>query len=204
MTKQRIICGVGIYDLEDPTILGYTETGKQIRCPFYIKWKSLLARCYNPNEWEKKNPKGYFKNRKYENCTVVSEWHTFSVFKSWMENQDWKGNHLDKDIIFPGNTVYGPDTCIFVPPHINTMLVDQKRGKLPYGVSYDKRANLYFIRIRVDGRKTTKGCWKTAEEAEREFLKFRYNEIVEEANKLTDEKVKNALINYAKIKYSGV
>lgn len=199
--KRKLVCGIAVNDAPYSTLLGHDEDGKQIRCPYYIKWKSLIARCYNSNEWDKKNPNGYYKNKKYEKCTVVDEWLIFSNFKSWMETQNWQGNHLDKDILIPGNTVYGPDTCLFVPPHINTMLVDQKRGNLPHGVNYDKRAKLYFIRVRVNGKKTSKGCWKTVEEAALEFKKFRYNEIVEEANKLEDLKVKNALLNYAKVKY---
>lgn len=204
-TKMRkLICGVGINDAPHSTLLGYDEYGKQIRCPYYMRWKSLIQRCYNPNAWKDKNKFGYLKNAQYENCTVVEEWHRFTNFKSWMEKQNWQGNHLDKDILFPGNTVYGPNTCIFVPPHINTMLVDQRRGKYKQGVNYDKKVKLFFISIRVNGKKTSRGCWKTEEEAYKEFAKFRFNEIVEEANKLTDEKVKNALTNYAKIKYGGV
>ena len=201
---RKLICGVGINDAPYSTLLGYTQEGKQIRCPFYAKWKSLIQRCYSETNWKQTNKHGYLKNAQYEFCEVVDEWHRFTNFKSWMEKQDWEGKHLDKDILVPGNRIYGPDTCMFIPPHINTMLVDQRPGKYPKGVSYDPRANLFFIRIRVNGKKTSKGCWKTAEEASKKFLEFRINEIIEEANKLSDIKLKNALINYAKIKYGGV
>ena len=199
--NRKLMCGVGINDAPYSTFFGYGESGKQIRCPYYMRWKSLIQRCYNPNAWKDKNKFGYLKNAQYENCIVVDEWHRFTNFKSWMETQNWKGNHLDKDIIIPGNVVYGPDTCLFVPPHINCMLVNQKRGKFPQGVKYDKRANLYSIRVRINGKKTERGCWKTVEEAEKKFKEFRYNEIVFEANKLTDMRVKECLINYANIKY---
>jgi hypothetical protein len=198
---RRLICGVGVNDAPYSTLLGYDKDGRQIRCPYYMKWKSLLSRCYNPNEWKQTNKYGYLKNAQYEYCTVAEEWHTFTNFKSWMESQDWEGKHLDKDILFPGNTVYGPDTCVFVPPYINTMLVDQKRGKYPPGVNYDKRAKSYFIRVRNNGKKTSRGYWKTVDEAAYEFRKFRQEEIIAEANKLTDNKLRNALINYAKTKY---
>jgi hypothetical protein len=201
LSKRKLICGVGINDAPYSTVLGIDKNGKQIRCPFYVRWKSLIHRCYSPTAWKQTNKNGYLKNAQYEYCTVSEEWHTFTNFKSWMESQDWEGNHLDKDILFPGNTVYGPDTCIFVPPHINTMLVDQKPGKYPPGVRFHSKYKIFFISIRINGKKTSKGCWKTCEEAAEEFRKFRYNEIIEKSKDLTNLKLKQALINYAKVKY---
>ena len=202
--RRKLICGVGINDAPYSTLLGYTQEGKQIRCPFYIKWKSLIQRCYSETYWKQTNKHGSLKNAQYEFCEVVDEWHRFTNFKSWMEKQDWEGKHLDKDILVPGNTIYGPDTCMFIPPHINTMLVDQKSGKYGKGVWRDKRSNIFRAQIRVNGKRTTRGSFATAEEAEELYSKLRREEIIKEANKLSDIKLKNALINYAKIKYDGV
>ena len=202
--RRKLICGVGINDAPYSTFLGYTQEGKQIRCPFYIKWKSLIQRCYSETNWKQTNKHGYLKNAQYEFCEVVDEWHRFTNFKSWMEKQDWEGKHLDKDILVPENTIYGPDTCMFIPPHINTMLVDQKAGKYGKGVWRDKRSNIFRAQIRVNGKRTTRGSFATAEEAEELYSKLRREEIIKEANKLSDIKLKNALINYAKIKYDGV
>lgn len=201
---RRLICGVGINDAPYPTFFGYDEEGKQIRCPYYMRWKSLLSRCYSENIWKQTSKKGYLKNAKYEFCEVVEEWHTFTNFKSWMEKQDWEGNALDKDILVPGNTVYGPDTCMFVPPHINSILVDQRPGKYGKGIKRDKRTNVFRAQIRVDGKRTTVGSFSTAEEAGELYAKLRREEIIKEANQVSDERLKNALINYANIKYSGV
>ena len=199
---RKLICGVGINDAPYSTLLGYTEDGKQIRCPFYMRWKSLIQRCYSETNWKQTSKRGYLKNAQYEFCEVVEEWHTFSTFKSWMEKQDWEGKHLDKDILVPGNTVYGPDTCMFIPPHINMILVDQKPGKYPKGVRFDPRAKLFFIQYYENGKRTSKGCWKTADEASEKYLEFKRNEIIREANNLDDVKLRNALVNYAKVKYS--
>ena len=158
----------------------------------------MIQRCYSEVNWKR------IKSARYEFCEVVDEWHRFTNFKSWMEKQDWEGKHLDKDILVPGNTIYGPDTCMFIPPHINTMLVDQKLGKYGKGVSYDKRTNKFFAQIRIDGKKTSCGSFATAEEAAEVYAEIKREEIIKEANKLSDMKLKNALINYAKIKYDGV
>ena len=117
ISRRKLICGVGINDAPYSSLIGYTIDGKQIRCPFYIRWKSLIQRCYSEKNWKQTNKHGYLKNAQYEKCVVVEEWHKFSNFKKWMELQNWEGNHLDKDILFPGNNTYGPDTCLFVPPY---------------------------------------------------------------------------------------
>ena len=195
---RRLICGVGINDAPYSTLLGHKENGTQIRCPYYQRWKSMLGRCYNPNTYK------LLKNARYEFCEVAEEWHRFTNFKSWMEKQDWQGNHLDKDILVPGNLVYGPDTCLFVPPHINMMLIDQPKGQYPSGVGMDKKTKKFFIRVRLNNKKTTRGYWNTPEEAAKEFIKFRYNEIVDAAKSLKDVKLRDALINYANVKYPSM
>jgi len=57
-----------------------------------------------------------------------------------MQQQDWQENHLDKDILSPGNKVYSPDTCVFIPPYLNKFLTDhgRARGEFPIGVSWNK------------------------------------------------------------------
>ncbi|MNJ54228.1 hypothetical protein D3C77_496600 [compost metagenome] len=66
---------------------------------------------------------------------MADEWLRFSRFKTWMAGQPWQGNHLDKDILRPGDKCYSPDTCVFVPIWINTLLNDcgASSGSLPTG-----------------------------------------------------------------------
>lgn len=113
---RGFICGVGITD---------ERTSKA--CPFYSRWRGMIKRCYSPNT-----------NRPstYAGCTVADEWLRFSEFKAWMAQQPWQGNHLDKDILRPEEKRYSPDTCVFVPIWINTLLNDcsASSGALPTGV----------------------------------------------------------------------
>lgn len=83
---------------------------------FYRKWTQMLTRCYETNH------RGY-KDYGGRGVTVCEEWLTFSRFKCWMEKQDWEGKELDKDLISLGNKLYSPETCIFVPPVVNTFLL---------------------------------------------------------------------------------
>lgn len=48
-------------------------------------------------------------------CSVCEEWLTFSNFKRWMEQQDYEGKALDKDLLVSQNKTYSSETCVFVP-----------------------------------------------------------------------------------------
>ena len=103
-TLKRKIHGVGINDVP-----GSGKLAKQspYRIHYYTVWRDVFGRCYNPRE-QAKSPT-------YIGCTVDPRWHYLSNFKQWYDEQgDVTGKHLDKDIISPGNKVYGPDTCFFV------------------------------------------------------------------------------------------
>lgn len=105
----KLIYGVGINDADYQ--VSDSSTGKEVRCPFYIQWKNILARCYSP-AFQRNQPL-------YKGCTIDDRWLSFLSFKAWMETQDWKGKALDKDILFEGNKHYGPDTCVYVDARTN-------------------------------------------------------------------------------------
>ncbi|MCZ9636846.1 hypothetical protein [Pseudomonas putida] len=114
--RKGIIYGVGINDER-------TTNG----CPFYNRWKGVIRRCFAPGKNEA---------ARYAGCSVDPEWLRFSAFKRWMQDKPWEGNHLDKDILRPQEKRYSPDTCVFVPIWINTLLNDcaASSGALPTGV----------------------------------------------------------------------
>jgi hypothetical protein len=101
-------------------------------CPYYERWAHMLARCYSKEFQKTKST--------YIGCSVCEEWLLFSNFKQWMEAQDWIGKELDKDILFEGNKVYSPETCVFVSSKTNTFMSDSRaiRGEWPIGVCYNK------------------------------------------------------------------
>ena len=126
---KKLVYGVGINDADYATqikkTIGY-ENGKQKQkliwsCHFYEKWKSMLERCYS-ERFKIKFPT-------YKDCTVCEEWLTFSNFKSWMEEQDWQGKELDKDLLVVGNKIYSPQTCCFLTKMINTFIMDRENSK---------------------------------------------------------------------------
>lgn len=186
MSKRTMIYGIGINDadyLVKPRIEG---TNKRMSCPFYLRWKEMLRRCYSEKE--------HLRNPTYKDCEVVEEWKYFSNFKSWMENQDWEGKHLDKDILVPGNKTYGPNTCIFVEDKINLLLVkcDIRRGKYPLGVSPAVRGDKIYYQSHM-GRNYL-GFFDNILEAHRSWQIEKCNHIKQVASNQNNLVLKNALM----------
>lgn len=139
-TKGSVVGGVAFndatYEISRYEVV-ISADGKRARrrvwtCPVYEVWMGMLKRCYSN--------KVQAKHLTYEGCTVCDEWLTFSNFKSWMEKQDWQGKQIDKDILFQGNKIYSPATCVFVSRTVNAFVIesDASRGKYLIGVSWHK------------------------------------------------------------------
>ena len=147
ISKRKLVYGIGINDADYN--IQSKISGKNVRCPYYRKWTNMLNRCYSD--------KPHDKYPTYIGCTVCDEWLTFSNFKEWMIKQDWKGMHLDKDIKINGNKTYSPETCVFIPHEINSLMLDcaASRGALPLGVSYHRNGSSVMARVRtIHGVKT--------------------------------------------------
>ena len=119
---NKLVWGVGVNDLGYRTQIQEWVTkngGKRIRktvflCPYYVAWKNMLTRCYS---------KKFLESRpSYTGTTVCSEWLSATAFRKWMEQQDWQGKCLDKDIIVPGSRLYSPETCAFVAVSTNSFV----------------------------------------------------------------------------------
>lgn len=138
--RNKLLYGIGVNDAHyavQPII-----NGKKTVCPYYQVWKSMLERSYS----EKRQTR----NPTYIGCSVCDEWLTFSNFKVWMENQDWQGKQLDKDLLVAGNKVYSPQTCVFIDHMTNSFTIDcgATRGEWPIGVYFNKRDKKFKARCR--------------------------------------------------------
>lgn len=187
---KKLVYGIGINDANYSVNKVDKTTGKMVRCPFYSTWANMLKRCYSPKYQENRHG--------YRDCVVCEEWVRFSNFKTWMEKQPWKGNHLDKDLLVRGNLIYSPETCIFISPRVNSFLLesDSSRGEYPIGVSWNKNAKLFMAYCRnvFSNKREFLGYFKDANIAHQAWLSKKR----ELANKLAaeqdDERVSIALI----------
>ena len=185
-SSRRLIFGVGINDAE---YLTQTKlNGKTVACPFYMRWKSMITRCYSSN-YHKQFPT-------YKECTVCEEWLVFSVFKSWMKHQDWEENQLDKDLIVPGNKIYSPETCVFISAPLNYLLLDcgANRGKYKQGVHFNKPYKMFCASCCIDGSQITIGYFKTENEASSAYNKFKKEHVINIAMSQNNVILRQALL----------
>jgi len=180
----RKICGVGVNDA-DYSVTFYNSDGTRGHCPYYRKWASMINRCYN----------GSFST--YDNSVVCDEWKYFSNFKKWMIEQDWVGMELDKDLLYPNNSIYSPEKCLFVPKELNSLFVDSKssRGECPMGVSFDKRREKYESCISIDNRKKFLGYFDDQYSAHKAWQNYKVIILREQLEKFSDIKYKNIIIS---------
>ena len=159
-------------------------------CPFYAVWMAMLSRCYSEKH-HKRRPT-------YIGCTVCAEWLTFSNFKVWMQEQDYEGNQLDKDLLLKGNKVYSPETCVFVSPEVNRFLRESSvnsRGEWPLGVCWSKQHSKFKAAVnRGKGKRWNLGLFNTPEEAHQAWLSAKLILARELAEKQTNLKVADALV----------
>ncbi len=194
LAARKLVCGVGINDADYLTQV--VTNGKRVTCPIYVTWSNMISRCYSES-LQSKHPT-------YKGCTLFYKWLRFSAFRDWMIGRDWAGKDLDKDIIKTGNKIYGPDTCILVPPKINKLLISQisRKGDCSVGVRYNLCCNLYESRCWAGGKRVYIGVFETEKEASEAYLVFKSKHVLKIANE-QDEPLKGYLIRISKEIASG-
>ena len=199
LKSRKLKYGVGINDVMIPGFV-YTRT--------YRTWSGIIKRT------DMRDPKlmEYEKNKCYNDCTLDPRWFKLSVFKEWVEQwDDYENKEIDKDILIPGNKIYGPETCLMVRPLINTFFKPNIKRDLPRGVSRNISyrdgsrggKNLYRAQITKVGEKKKNqsrlgmislGYYPTIEEASAAYESARKEQLQFLIETETDIRVKNALI----------
>jgi len=140
--KAKIHHGVGVF-------VNYPIKGidgrKALRV--YYVWQGIISRCYNPlhDSYERYGGRG---------VTVDERWHYFQEFAKWyiVQQERGMGNahvnwHVDKDILFEGNLLYGPDTCCFVPEDVNVFFATLNAK------GYSLHKGLFKVSLAIAGNK---------------------------------------------------
>lgn len=207
--KKKLVYGVGINDA-DYVVQQFEYrvyiNGKQKRkliwgCPFYQTWKGILQRGYS-SKFKETNPT-------YQDCYVSTEWHLFSNFKQWMEQQKWQDKdckklQLDKDILFEGNKEYSKDKCIFVPSCINLFLTDRvnDRGDWPLGVNWHKNSSKFQAQgTDGKGKRIYLGLFTDPNEAHLAWKEYKHELALEYAEELEKEGYDSRLVEALKVRY---
>lgn len=77
--------------------------------------------------------------------SICEDWKCFQTFGDWHIDHYRPGYEIDKDLLIRDNRHYSPETCVFLPKELNTLIMRGKtgRGEQPPGVFLDK--NGYYI-----------------------------------------------------------
>lgn len=170
LSKRKLLYGVGVNDAIYMT--QQKVNGKNVKCPVYRKWSSMIERCYCLKHQARRPT--------YINCFVCKEWLVFTNFAKWFEVNNIDGYELDKDIKVKGNNIYSPEKCLFVPSCVNQLLNKNKQKNtagLPTGVHFDKHANKYRATISIDGKRKYLGYFQTPELARKAYVIAKNKEI---------------------------
>ena len=187
--KKGKIFGVGIND--STFVVGRNNVA-------YKRWIAMLHRCYC-EKFLKSNPT-------YQGCYVCSEWLVFSNFEKWFKENYKDGYELDKDLLSgKENKVYSPETCCFLPPRINKLLLTNK-GRRRNIIGSSKKGNkweAFLSALDKDGKRIRVhiGYFDSPQEAFAAYKLAKESYVKEVAQKYYDnneitEKVYNALMNY--------
>lgn len=189
--RRKLICGVAVNDGEV----------YEVKTRIYNIWHCMIQRSCD-SKTKQRNPQ-------YKDTKICKEWLIYSNFKKWVLSEDsgyQEGFEIDKDIIGGSTNLYSPETCCFVHPRINKLLVGCRRkdNGLPIGVS--KHPNGYCAYCSHGDKIINLGLFSNPENA---FLAYKRDkekylkEIAEEyySKGLMHKRVYDALMNY-EVKYN--
>lgn len=128
----------------------YTVNGDKMYFTAYTIWSGMHRRS---NNFDNKHPT-------YTDVNVCEEWWNFQNFAKWYEENiyyiDDEVMCIDKDIKYPGNKEYSPDSCIIVPNRINDIFknndIKSKDNGLPVGVNIRRDGKNIKYRARCNVR----------------------------------------------------
>jgi hypothetical protein len=194
---SRLVYGVG---LNDQTYAAKQEDGTYDKS--YKLWVGMLERCYSKTL--------HIKYPAYAHCSVYGEFKHYTYFREWCcvqegyKRQDSNGRYyqLDKDILVKGNKVYSEDTCIFIPPALNLILIknDAIRGQYPVGIHKQTIGDKYIVHAPDEnGKRVYCGSFVTVEEAFLTYKKLKESwirKLTESYKGSIDNRAYEALMNY--------
>lgn len=176
--------------------VGYLGSGKYMAkadgkvVESYNVWHDMIRRCYS--EKSKEKFQAYF-----HICMVSKLWHNYQNFAEWFNEYKYEVDgrlHIDKDILYPGNKIYCPDTCLLVPQRINMLFLNKpnKRG-LPNGIV--RNSDRYLVKYNG----VEYGYRNTLDDAFELYAKVKKDAIIKIANEYKEiipRKLYEALLKY--------
>lgn len=164
--------------------------GKQVFTKLGSAYNAMSQRGKPGGSYQRKFPR-------YEGATVHEAWKDKpQAFADWIVLQPgWQhGWHLDKDLLLPGNKVYGPDTCCLLPRTLNNAIRDNRESSRAR-VCKDGR---WELRYDILGPHVVKGFTdqESALLCYRELRRMRVLTLADELKTQLDPRAYPALLNW--------
>lgn len=175
-------------------VRSYSENNVKYTTRAGALWLNMNTRC-KPSYAEKAPT--------YEGTT--NGFQGFQEFAEWCQRQQGYNEkdagrywQLDKDLLSPGNKMYCPDFCMFVPSDVNTAFTDPQDNGLKLGVAlYHYDTSRFVATCRRKDKKGYIGvfnsedeahaAWLTEKRAHIEELKLKYQEYPKIVEGLTNK-----------------
>lgn len=144
-----------VRDCMSPSVAGVGFLGRSVsnklsrlERTLYSLWRGMIYRCYDERSLSRA------KNESYNYCKVHKDWHNFSNFYKWASLHYKEGLELDKDLLIKGNKVYSEDTCVFLTPRLNKIMLNNSKGRgtTPLGSSFEADTQSYRVRYSAEGK----------------------------------------------------
>lgn len=139
----------------------------------------------------------------YEECTVCEEWHNFQNFADWFDKNYYEIGkermEIDKDLLIKNNKIYSPNTCVFVPRRINSLLIKNNKARGKYLVGVDFHNKKFRARCMTLNGSIYLGHFNTEIEAFEKYKKFKemyIKQVADEYKNVIPKKLYIALYNY--------
>lgn len=188
--SKGLVCGVGVCDSGN-----YKASEGGVATLEYISWRNMIYRCYS-EKYQSTRPT-------YIGCSVCDEWLSFQNFAKWFATNspnDNKKYHIDKDLKVTNNRVYSPECCIFVPPKVNSFILDGGLKSTGALVGVDWRGSIDRFRARcgnpITGKKEHIGYFDSEINAHLAWRKRKSELAYELAMAQDRDEVKQALLNW--------
>lgn len=193
------VYGVGYFGYGD-----HKSSINKVQTKEYSAWQCMIGRCYSDKFQQRRSS--------YEGCSVSPEWYNFQNFAEWFKKNKWTDEILqvDKDILYKGNKIYSPETCILVDTRINNMFRKpnnkiKENENLPYGVKKTSGCTNchYYAQLKKHREKSEYlGSHNTIEEAFYAYKTAKESYIKQVADEYKDkylnfpQKLYNAMYNW--------
>lgn len=193
------LISLNVHDNYAPSVAGrgiFGDAVVDVKSQVYTSWAGMFKRCYTFYE---DKPRARIN---YEGCEVHEDFTYLPDYIDWYNNQivqpKW---HLDKDLLVPGNKIYSPNTCVFLPRALNTFLTirGNARGPYPIGVTYHERLDKYEARCNRDGKIVYLGLHLNPEDAFAAYKEEKENyakDLAKRWDGVIDSRACEALMNY--------